>query len=187
MTLEVEMQSNRYHTIRVRWDHHELEKQKVFFELNEVAWSRNIAVIYAWVRMRDLLVGVWDDILFQSNGPSGKSNTCVFCGRDGLNNENAYELGKFLADGECFRDYLIDAQGTTFLAANAHRPGVIVVTSDLPGSIENLILKLAWGIGMHFWLSQRPSASFDWRHKAAESYARKLISRIAERRPVKAV
>ena len=72
---------------RLKRDNHLDEKRGVFFELNELAWSRNIAVIYAWVRMKDFLVGVWDDIIFQSNGPLGQPNTCVFCGREGLNSE----------------------------------------------------------------------------------------------------
>jgi hypothetical protein len=77
----------------LKWDDHEREKMRVFLRLNEIAWSRNIAVIYVWDRMKDFLVGVWDDMIIQSNGPLGKPNTCVFCGKDGLTSENAYEQG----------------------------------------------------------------------------------------------
>jgi hypothetical protein len=136
--------------------------------------------------MTDFLVGVWDDIVFQSNGPLGQPNTCVFCGRDGLHNANAYELGTFLADGECFRDNFVDTQGTSFLEANTYRPSVILITAELPGSIDNLALELAWGIGMHYWWSQRPAAPSRWLQKAAESYDRKLANRIAEKRRMRA-
>ena len=167
---------------RLKRDNRVDEKRSVFFELNEVAWSRNIAVIYAWVRMTDFLVGVWDDIVFQSNGPLGQPNTCVFCGREGLNSENAYELGTFLADGDCFRDHFVDTQATRFLEANTYRPSVIVITADLPGSIDNLALDLAWGIGAHYWWSQRPGAPSRGLQEAVQSYGRKLANRIAEKR-----
>lgn len=55
-------------------------KRSVFFELKEVARSRNIAVIYACVRMKDFLVGAGDDIIFQSNGFLGQPNTCASVG-----------------------------------------------------------------------------------------------------------
>jgi hypothetical protein len=118
-------------------------------------------VIYAWGRMTNFLVGVWDDMVFQCNGPLGQPNTCVFCGRDGLNRENAYGLGVFLADGESLRDNFVDAQGTSFLEANTCRPSVILITAERQGSIDNLALELAWN-GMQ--LSMRVSGLFMFRH-----------------------
>jgi hypothetical protein len=174
------MSSKGNRRIKLNLDRHESEKRAVFFRLNELASTRNIAVIYAWVRMTDFLVGIWDDILFQSNGPDAKPNVCVFCGQGGLNPQNAYELGKFLADGECFRDHFVDMQGTCFFEPNDYRPAVILVMSDTPSSIEDVIWKLAWGIGAHEARLRCPSAPPNVLEKAASSYARKLVRSLTE-------
>lgn len=137
--------------------------------------------------MTDFLAGVWDDIVFQFNGPDAKPNVCVFCGQSELNPQNAYELGKFLADGECFRDHFVDMQGTCFLEPNDYRPTTILVTSDMPTSIENTIWQLAWGIGMHHsWLTC-PSAPYKSREKAAWIYARKLVRSLTEENEMRRV
>jgi hypothetical protein len=174
------MSSKGNRRIKFGLDRHEEEKRALFIRLNELAWARNVAVIHAWVRMTDYVAGVWDDILFQSNGPDAKPNVCVFCGQGGLNPENAWELGKFLADDECFRNHFVDLQGTCFLEPKDYRPTVILVLSYLPGSVENMIWELAWGIGIHDSQLKCPSAPPKAREKAAWIYARKLVRSLTE-------
>ena len=63
---------------------------------------------------------------------------------------------------------------------NNDRPAVIFFRGKCPGSIDNAIVRVAWGIGMHFWLSRRPSASLESLDREAQSYGMALVNRFME-------
>ena len=165
--------------VELRREAYMSEKRRVFLRLNEVAWSRNIAIIYAWQRATDFLVEKWDHFSFQSNGPLGKPETCVFCGQGGLGRERAHELGSFLADEDCFSEIFIRKRSSRFLRAKDFRPNVLLIVEPVPGSIDNVIFELAFGIGFERYSLQHPKASYERTVTAAESSARKLVQSLA--------
>lgn len=174
------MSSGSDRIFHMEWDDHEREKMRVFSRLNEIARSRNIAVLYASDRMEDFLVEVWDNVIIQSNGPPDKPNTCVFCGKDVLTSENAYELGSLLVHGDCFHEFFIDGVGGCFLESNHYRPVVMIIRVNLEGAIDNAVLELACGVGIEFWFSQQPVAPHDWKRGEGESYRKKLVAQTAQ-------
>ena len=63
---------------------------------------------------------------------------------------------------------------------NNDRPAVIFFRGKCPGWIDNAIVRVARGIGMHFWLSRRPSASLESLDREAQSYGMALVNRFME-------
>jgi hypothetical protein len=77
-------------------------------------------------------------------------------------------------------DAWVNWEEPSFLPPNNYRPAVIFFRGTCPGSIDNAIVRVAWGIGMHSWLSRRPSASLESLDREAQSYGMALVSRFLE-------
>ena len=154
-------------------------KVRLFTHLTRLAVSSDIALILEWWRLRDPLNGIWE-VQCQSLGPPGTPCACVFCGRNLLSAKSVRELGQFRAHRKCVDDAFENWEEVCFLPPNSYRPAVVFVTSTCPGSIDNVNMRVAWGIGMHSWLLRRPSASLESLDREAQSYGMALVSRFLE-------
>ena|ERR1700730_12760929 len=145
------MHPKAYSQAIVRKDPREDWKRRIFQDLNAMAKSNDIAVIYQLielVRQRDPSVSVQDGFQFQSRGPTGTPGVCVFCGKKLRNSKDFIHLGKFVSDPWCYYDFK-QALGVCYLESAGYRPPVIIVQIPFPGSIDNAILDLAWGLAAH--------------------------------------
>jgi len=155
------------------------QKVLLFAYLTRLALSSGIALIFAWERMRDPMRGIWE-VQYQSFGFPEAFCACILCGRGQLSSEDDKELGQSHAHRECMSDAWVNWEEPTFLPPNNDRPAVIFFRGTCPGSIDNAIVRVAWGIGMHYWLSRRPSASFEWLDREAPSYGMALVRTFLE-------
>ncbi len=113
----------------------EKDKHRIFQKLNQLARSRNIAVILHWMGMKDPAGNVRNDMRFQSNGPRGQAETCVFCGKR-VRAGDWQRLGHFVSDREYFRDKLRRFRGRSFHTQNGlptHRDHCPSLCSGLVG------------------------------------------------------
>ncbi len=159
-------------------DSDEHMKQVLFEKLNQLAGSRGIALIFLWMSKEDHSKVWWNDMRFQSNGPSGLSNTCVFCGKTRLAKDDRVSLGHFVSDEECFRSSFVESLGVYYLPAQLYRPAVIIVPLHGPGSIDNAVLDLAWGLAMDRVSLMRPSDRRTWLEKRAHLFADRLVRKL---------
>ncbi len=159
-------------------DSYERIKQILFEKLNQLAGSRGIALIFLWMSKEDHSKVWWNDMRFQSNGPSGFSNICVFCGKTRLAKDDRVSLGHFVSDEECFRSSFVESLGVYYLPAQLYRPAVIVVPLHVPGSLDNAILDLAWGLAMYRVSLMRPSDRRNWLEKRAHLFADRLVRKL---------
>ena len=168
---------------RIVVDRSEGTKVAIFGCLTRIAVSHDIALIFEWWRIMDPMRGSMR-VQYQSFGfPEGPTN-CVLCGGSQPNTEGDRELVESRMHRKCLDDAKEDGEEPSFLVPNSFRPAVIFMSSTCPGSIDNAIVRVAWGIGMHFWLKRCPSASFEWLDKAARPYGMDLVSRILEGRGI---
>jgi hypothetical protein len=126
-------------------------KRLIFQSLNELAKYNDIAIIYQLyelVRHRDSSVSMTESRAYQSRGPVGKRGLCLFCGKRTRNSGDNVRLGNFIADPWCYYDFK-QTIGVSYLESADNRPPVIVVPIHFPGSIDNAILDLAWGLAAH--------------------------------------
>ncbi|MFY9585378.1 MAG: hypothetical protein WAR21_12905 [Candidatus Acidiferrales bacterium] len=158
-------------------DSREGDKHKIFGKLNQLARSRNIAVILHWMGMKDPAGNVWNDMRFHSNGPRGQAETCVFCGKR-LRAGDWQRLGHFVSDRECFRDNFVDSGGVYFLPKTGFRPAVIIVPSCVPGSLDDVILDLAWALACYRTSVRHPYVARVWLHDRADSFAERLVRKL---------
>ena len=158
-------------------DSEEADAHRIFRKLNQLARSRKIAVILHWMGKRDPAGNVWNDMRFQSSGPPGQAETCVFCGKR-LRHGEWHRLGYFVSDGECFRDNFVDSGGVNFLPRAGFRPAVIIVPSFVPGSLDNVILNFAWALACYRSSVRRPNAEPTWLHERAGSFAERLVRKL---------
>jgi hypothetical protein len=161
-------------------------KVRLFAQLTRLAVSRDIALIFTWLRITDPLRGYWE-VDYQSFGFPEGPNACVFCGGNPPNGEGDKELGQLQVHRDCIDDAIENGERPSFLPPNSYRPAVIFLEGTCPGSIDNAIVRMAWGIGMHFWLTRRPTAPFKWLDTEARSYGKELVSSILEGREVTCV
>jgi len=159
----------------IAWDYSEDHKVQVFSRLNQLAKSRRISILYVWRTMQDYRE--YDDLYFQSSGATGQVNTCVFCGKWPLS-ADPIKLGAFSCDGDCFYEMFIEQSGHNFLDPTGYRPSVIVVDASVPGSLDNVILGLAWGLGVYRRSLRRPNAQQQWVDTSAEDFAVRLVRRV---------
>lgn len=155
------------------------KKERLFSTLVRDALSSGIALIFVWERMSDLMDGSREE-QYQSFGFPETFRACIYCGRSQLSSEDDKEFGQSHAHRECRDDAWVNWEEPTFLPPNNDRPAVIFFRGKCPGSIDNAIVRLAWGIGMHFWLSRRPSASLESLDREAQSYGMTLVNRWME-------
>lgn len=158
-------------------------KQLVFQSLNQLARSRNIAVILLWIGKEDHSEVCWDNMRFQSNGPSGLSNTCVFCGKTRLAKDDRVSFGHFVSDEECFRSSFVESLGIYYLPAQLYRPAVIIVPLHVPGSIDNAVLDLAWGLAMYQVSLKCSSGRRTWLEERVHLFAERLVRKLEKRPP----
>jgi hypothetical protein len=164
-------------TRMVLHDSKEDDKHRIFRKLNQLARSRNIAVILHWMGRKDPAGNVWNDMRFQSNGRRGQAETCVFCGKR-LRAGDWHRLGHFVSDGECFRANFVDSGCVSFLPRKGFRPAVIIVPAYVPGSLDNVILDLAWALGCYRSTVGHPYATPAWVHERARSFAERLVGKL---------
>ena len=164
----------------VQRDSDEHMKQVLFEKLNQLAGSRGIALIFVWMSKEEHSKVWWNDMRFQSNGPSGLSNTCVFCGKIKLAKEDRVSLGHFVSDEECFRSSFVESLGVYYLPAQLYRPAVIIVPLHVPGSLDNAVLDLAWGLAMYRVSLKRPSDRRTWLEERAHLFADRLVRKLAK-------
>jgi hypothetical protein len=146
------MRSNGKASGIVRRDSREDLKRRIFQNLNEQVTSNDIAVIYGLyelARRRDPSISVQDDWRYQSRGPTGTPGFCLFCGWGMSKPKDFVHMGKFDADPWCYYDFR-EQIGVCYLESAGYRPPVIIVPIHFPGSIDNAILDLAWGLARHF-------------------------------------
>jgi hypothetical protein len=161
----------------VRPDPNESLKRRIFQRLNELARSKDIAVIFHMMQQKDPATKSYESH-YQSTGPTGSPDVCLFCGL-GLKNPNDFvRLGEFVADPWCNYDFKQDGLGVTFLDRDDHRPDLIIVTIWLPGSLDNAILDLAWGLAAHGISSRRYSISPARLKRETDTRAVKLVREI---------
>ncbi len=156
----------------------ERNKHFLFEKLNQLARTRNIAVIFLWMSKSDHSGLCWDDMRFQSNGPSGLSNTCVFCGKIKLAKDDRVGLGHFVSDEECFRCNFVESMGVYYLPPQLYRPAVVVVPIHVPGSLDKAILGLAWGLAMYRVSLKRSSDRRTWLEERAHLFADRLVRKL---------
>lgn len=163
------------------WDKHEGRKLQIFDILCQLAKDRGISIIHVWRTREDY--GEVDDLIFQSSGPIGDPNTCVFCG-ESLFGHHPIKIGEFSCDGGCYLESLIEVQGFTYLLhLTEHRPPIIVVDASMPGSLNNIVFRLAYGLGFYRRSLRRPTADSSWLATTAEDFAWRLVSWIEKKLP----
>jgi hypothetical protein len=133
----------------VQRDSFEWLKRKVFQKLNELARSKDIAVIFQVMKQEDPVTDPFTPY-YQSIGPTGDPDMCLFCGCCCTNSEGYFQMGGFVADPQCHYDMNQPGSGTTFLERDDHRPDVIIMTVWYPGALDDAILDLAWGLAATF-------------------------------------
>ena len=151
-------------------------KVLLLYTLTRLALSSGIALIFVWERMRDPMRGKWEQ-QYQSFGFPEAFRTCIYCGRSQLSAKDKKQFGQSRAHLECRIDAHVNWEEPTYLPPNKNRPPVIFFRGNCPGSIDNAIMRVAWGIGMHHWLSKLPSAPVKSLDSDAKSYGMALVSR----------
>jgi len=136
------------------------QKVMLFTSLTRFALSNGIALIFAWERMRDPSGGISEE-QYQSFGFPEAFCACIYCGRSLLSSEDDKEFGQSHAHRKCRDDAWVNGEEPTYLPSNKNRPPIIFFRGTCPGSIDNAIVRVAWGIGMHFLLSRYPPASLE--------------------------
>ena len=134
-------------------------------------------MVLHWMGMKDPAGNVWNDMRFQSNGRRGQAETCVFCGKR-LRPGDWHRLGRFVSDGECFRNNFVDSGGVGFLPRTGYRPAMIIVPAYVPGSLDNVILDLAWALAFYRSSVDRPHVAPPWIYQRADLFAERLVRKL---------
>jgi hypothetical protein len=161
-------------------DSREDSKRHIFQNLNELAKSNEIAIIYQLyelVSQIDRTVSAQDNWQYQSRGLTGITDLCLFCGWGMTNSKDFIHLGEFVSDPWCYYEFM-QAIGVSYLESADYRPPVIIVPIHFPGSIDNAIFDLAWGIAAHRLSSRRYSISPVRLKKETETQAARLVRKL---------
>ncbi|MBZ5544866.1 MAG: hypothetical protein LAO07_14495 [Acidobacteriia bacterium] len=135
---------------RFGWDADEDEKISVFFRLNELARKRNVAVLYIYRTTTDYGGKGSADLQFHYDGPKPASGICLFCGKQTVEPDDCDDLGGFVLHDDCYDETVNDWGMDFYLEQGPYRPAVIVIVAWWPGSIDNLLMGLAWGLGVNY-------------------------------------
>lgn len=172
---------------RFAWDDEEDQKLWVFMRLNELARKRSVAVLYIYRTMTDYAGRVWNDIQFSYGGPSPTPDTCLFCGKPTVDADDRDDLGGFVLHDDCFDERVNDWHVDFYLEPEPHRPAVIVLERNFPGSLDNVIMGIAWGLGVHYLVHRRHLPSSEEAIETADVFARRLVRQIQMPRIVRRV
>ena len=163
---------------RFAWDDEEDQKLWVFMRLNELARKRNVAVLYIYRTMTDYAGRGWSDLQLHYDGPSPTPDMCLFCGKPTVEADDRDDLGGFVLHDDCFDERVNDWGRDFYLEAGPHRPAAIVVVGNFPGSLDNLMMGVAWGLGVHYLVHRRHIPSSEEAIKTADVFARRLVRQI---------
>lgn len=160
------------------WDAEEDQKRWVFERVNELARKRNVAVLYIYSTMTDYGGGGWTDLQLHYDGPKPTPDMCLFCGKPTVEGDHGDDSGGFVIHHDCYDESVNDWGMDFYLKAGPHRPAVIVIVGYFPGSIDNLIMGVAWGLGVHYLVYQRHLPSSEEASETANVFARRLVRQI---------
>jgi hypothetical protein len=90
----------------VQHDSHEWLKRRIFQRLNELARTKDIAVTYPWAQQKDPATNCYDSV-YQSTGPEGLPDTCLFCGWGHKSGKDFVPMGTFVADPQRHYDFRV--------------------------------------------------------------------------------
>jgi hypothetical protein len=169
------MRSNGKAAEIVQSDSCEWLKRRVFQKLNELARSTDIAVIFRIMQEDPAKRRVSSH--YHSTGPKGSPEMCLFCGW-GHKKKDFVHMGDFVADPWCHYDFIDQPIGATILERDNHRPDVIILTIWEPGSLDDAILGLAWGLAAHKLSSRSNSISPDRMKREIDAQATKLVRQL---------
>jgi hypothetical protein len=168
-------------------DTEEDHKLWVFMRLNQLARKRNVGVLYIFRTTTDYAGGGGGDLQLHYDGPSPTPGICLFCGKPTVEPDDCDDLGGFVLHDDCYDETVNDWGGDFYLEAGPHRPAVIVVVGNLPGSLDNLIMGVAWGLGVHYLVHRRHLPSSEEAMDTADVFARRLVRQILMPRIVRRV
>lgn len=151
-------------------------KRSVFRRLNVIARSKQIAVIFQVMGQEDPSTNRYE-CRYKSIGPAGLPDMCLFCGWGTKDPKDFVHLGQFVADDTCHRDFL-EGLGVTFLERRSYRPDVIIIPIDFPGSLDEAILDLAWGLAFHELSSRSHLISPARLKREAHTQAARLVRKL---------
>jgi hypothetical protein len=135
------------HIGAVRRELNEHLKWEVFRRLNQLARSKQIAVIFQHYDQDDAASSEYLR-RYVSNWPTGRLDVCLFCGAAVKRAPRHVRMGSFAAHPWCEEDAIFVTE-VKIRKGTDYRPDVIIVPIWFPGSLGNAILDLAWGLVAH--------------------------------------
>ncbi len=90
-------------------------------------------------------------------------------------------MGEFSCHDDCFHERFVEVSGHGFLVQTEYRPPVIILDCSIPGSLDNAVMGLAWGLGVYRSTLRRAE---DWDDTSAPYFAKRLV-RLIERQILK--
>jgi len=108
---------------------------------------------------------------------AGLPDMCLFCGWGTKDPKDFVHLGQFVAEPHRHFDF-IQARGVAFLERQDRGPDVIIIPVDFPGSLDDTILDLAWGLAVHELSSRRHSISPARLETEIEAQAARLVRKL---------